>query len=122
MPKTFHLSLVFKGILIAAGIALILSLLFSLLLSFTSLPESDLIVNIIFGVSVFSGAGLTAYHAGIKGLYYGLGTGIGFIFFLLIIFAILAPGSPSWVLFGEKTIISILSGGLGGVLGVLFKR
>ena len=122
MPKSFHFSLVFKGILIAAGIALILSLLFSLLLSFTRLPESNLTLNIIFGVSAFLGAGLTAYQAGVKGLYYGLATGIGLILFLLLISAILASGSPSWILFGEKAIISVLSGGVGGILGVVVKR
>jgi len=122
MPKSFHLSLVIKGILIAAAIALILSFLFSLLLSFTRLPESDMTLNIIFGVSVFLGAALTAYQAGMKGLFYGLAIGIGFILFLLLIFAILTPGSPSWILFGEKAIISLISGGIGGIIGVVVKR
>lgn len=122
MPKSFHFSLVIKGILIAAGIALILSFLFSLLLSFTHLPESTLALNVIFGVSVFLGAALTAYRAGIKGLYYGLATGIGFILFLLLISAILSSGSPSWIRFGEKAIVSVISGGLGGIIGVVVKR
>jgi putative membrane protein (TIGR04086 family) len=122
MPKSFHFSLVIKGILIAAVIALVLSFLFSLLLSFTHLPESNLSLNIIFGVSVFLGAALTAYQAGMKGLYYGLATGVGFILFLLLILAILIPGSPSWIRFGEKAIISLISGGIGGILGVIAKR
>lgn len=122
MPKSFQFSLVFKGILIATGIALLLSFLFSLLLTFTSLPESNLALNIIFGVSVFLGAGLTSYRAGAKGLYYGLATGIGFILFLLLISAILASGPPTWILIGEKAIVSIIGGGLGGILGVVVKR
>ncbi len=122
MPKSFHLSLVIKGILIAAAIALVLSFLFSLLLSFTHIPESDLSLSIIFGISVFLGAALTAYQAGMKGLYYGLAVGIGFILFLLLVSAILTPGSPSWILFGEKSIISLIAGGIGGILGVIFKR
>lgn len=122
MPKSFHLSLVIKGILIAAAIALVLSFLFSLLLSFTHIPESDLSLNIIFGISVALGAALTAYQAGMKGLYYGLAVGIGFILFLLLVFAIITPGSPSWISFGEKSIISLIAGGIGGILGVIFRR
>lgn len=122
MPKSFRFSLIIKGILIAAGIALILSILFSLLLSFTRLPESAQTLNIIFGVSVFLGAAMTAYQAGVKGLYYGLGIGFGFVLFLLLIYAILTPGSPSWILFGEKAIISLISGGIGGIIGVVVKR
>lgn len=122
MPKSFHFSLILKGILIAAFVALILSFIFSLILSFTQLPESDLSLNIIFGVSVFLGAASSAYQAGMKGLYYGLATGAGFVLFLLLIFAVLLPGSPSWIRLGEKAIISLISGGLGGILGVLAKR
>ena len=122
MPKSFQISLVVKGILISAIFALALSLLFSLLLSFTRAPESELSLNIIFGISVFLGAGLTSYQAGAKGLYYGLSTGIGFILFLLIIFAILAPGSPTWLGFGEKTVISLTCGSVGGIAGVILKR
>lgn len=122
MSKSFHFSLVIKGILIAAVIALILSLLFSLLLSFTPLPESELSLNIILGLSIFLGAAMTAYQAGMRGLYYGLATGVGFVLFLLLIFAILTPGSPSWIRFGEKAILSLVSGGIGGILGVVAKR
>jgi putative membrane protein (TIGR04086 family) len=122
MPKSFHFSLVIKGILIAAAAALILSLIYSLLLSFTALPESNLTLNIIFGLSVFLGAALTAYQAGTRGLYYGLATGIGFSIFLILIFSILVSGSPSWIVFGEKAIISIVSGGIGGILGIVVKR
>lgn len=122
MPKSFRFSLIIKGILTAAVIALILSILFGLLLSFTRLPESPQTLNIIFGISVFLGAAMTAYQAGAKGLYYGLGIGFGFVLFLLLIFAVLTPGSPSWILFGEKAIISLISGGIGGIVGVVVKR
>ncbi|KJS88880.1 MAG: membrane protein, partial [Desulfosporosinus sp. BICA1-9] len=42
MSKSFHLSLILKGILWAAILALLLSLFFGVLLSYTSLPESEL--------------------------------------------------------------------------------
>ena len=42
MFKSFQLSLILKGILVATILALLLSLVFGFLLSYTSLPESEL--------------------------------------------------------------------------------
>ena len=122
MPKSFHLSLVLKGILIAAGIALGLSLILGLLLTFTPLQESSIAYNLIIGVSVFIAAVITAYHAGMKGLFYGIGIGIGFIVLLLLLFAVLSPSSPSWLDFSEKSIIILATGGIGGIIGVVVRR
>ncbi|WP_425802014.1 TIGR04086 family membrane protein [Desulfitobacterium sp. Sab5] len=122
MPTSFKFSLVAKGILISVLFALILSLFFSLLLAFTSIPESELLFKFIFGISVFLGAAFASYQAGAKGLYYGLAIGIGFILFLLLVFAVLAPSSPSWLNFGEKSIISLVCSSLGGIIGAILKR
>lgn len=122
MPKSFKLSLVVKGILISALFALVLSLLFSLILTFTRIPESTLSLQIIYGISVFSGAALTSYQAGAKGLYYGLTVGVGFILFLLLVSAILISGSPAWLGIGEKTIISLVCSAVGGIIGAVLKR
>lgn len=121
MPKSFHLSLVFKGILIAAGIALLLSLILGLLLTFTPLQESSIAYNLIVGVSVFVAAVITAYRAGMKGLFYGIGIGIGFIMLLLLLFTVLSPDSPSWLSLGEKSIIILAVGGIGGIIGVVVR-
>lgn len=122
MPKSFKFSLVLKGILISALFALVLSLLFSLLLAFTRAPESELSLNIIFGISVFFGAALTSYQAGAKGLYYGLAVGIGFLLFLLLISAVLVSDSPSGLGFGEKTVISLACSAAGGIMGAILKH
>lgn len=122
MPTSFKFSLVAKGILISTLFALILSLLFSLILAITSIPESELSFKFIFGISVFLGAAFASYQAGAKGLYYGLAIGIGFILFLLLAFAVLTPNSPSWLNFGEKIIISLICGTLGGIIGAIVKR
>ncbi|AHF06757.1 TIGR04086 family membrane protein [Desulfitobacterium metallireducens] len=122
MPKSFKLSLVVKGILISALFALILSLLFSLILTFTRIPESELSLRIIYGISVFFGAALTSYQSGTKGLYYGLAVGVGFILFLLLVSAILISSSPAWLGIGEKTVISLVWSAIGGVIGAILKR
>lgn len=122
MSKSFHVSLILKGILLATIFALLLSLVFGVLLSFTSLPESELSINIIVGASIFVAALVTAYKAGTKGLYYGLSVGLGFIVLVLILSAIFWSGTPSWIKVAEKSIIALVSGGIGGIVGVLFPQ
>ena len=122
MFKSFQLSLILKGILVATILALLLSLVFGFLLSYTSLPESELSINIIFGASIFVAAFITAHQAGTKGLYYGLAIGLGFILLVLILSAIFWSETPSWLKMGEKTILALVSGGVGGIIGVLFPK
>ncbi|HBV86922.1 TIGR04086 family membrane protein [Desulfosporosinus sp.] len=122
MSKSFQFSLILKGIILASILAMLLSLVFGVLLSYTSLPESELSINIIFGVSVFIAAFVTAYQAGTRGLYYGLSVGIGFILLVLILSAIFWSNSPVWLKLAEKTIVALVSGGVGGIVGVLFPQ
>lgn len=122
MPKSFKFSLVLKGILVSSLFALVLTLFLSLILAFTSIPESTLSYSIIFGISVFLGAALTSYQAGTKGLYYGLAVGVGFVLFLLLLSSILNSTSPAWQAIGEKTIVSVVSSAIGGISGAIFKR
>lgn len=122
MSKPFQFSLVIKGVLLSAILALFFSLVLGFLLSFTSFPESSLSMNVIFGVSIFIASFITAYQAGTRGIYYGLGVGLGFILIILILTAIFLNTSPSWIKLGEKTILALVSGGVGGIIGVLFNR
>ena len=122
MAKSFQFSLILKGILLASILAMLISLVFGVLLSYTSLPESELSINIIFGTSIFIAAFITAYQAGTKGLYYGLAVGLGFILLVLILSSIFWSESPSWLKMGEKTILALVSGGIGGIIGVLFPQ
>lgn len=122
MSKSFQFSLILKGILLASILAMLFSLVFGVLLSFTSLPESELSINIIFGASVFIAAFVTAYQAGTRGLYYGLSVGIGFILLILILSAIFWSDTPVWLKLAEKTIVALVSGGVGGIVGVLLPQ
>ena len=122
MLKSFQFSLILKGILLASILAMLLSLVFGVLLSFTALPESELSINIIFGTSIFVAALVTAYQAGTRGLYYGLAVGLGFILLVLILSSIFWSDTPTWLKMGEKTILALVSGGIGGIVGVLFPQ
>ncbi|MDR3602227.1 MAG: TIGR04086 family membrane protein [Desulfosporosinus sp.] len=122
MLKSFQFSLVLKGILLASILALLLSLVMGVLLSYTTLPESELSTTLIFGASIFVAAFITAHQAGTSGLYYGLAIGLGFILLVLILSAIFWSETPSWLKMGEKTILALVSGGVGGIIGVLFPK
>lgn len=122
MSKSFQFSLILKGILLASILAMLMSLVFGVLLSFTSLPESELSINIIFGTSIFIAAFFTAYLAGTRGLYYGLAVGVGFILLVIILSSIFWADTPSWLKLGEKTILALVSGGIGGIIGVLLPK
>jgi len=122
MSKSFQFGLILKGVLLASVLAILMSLVFGVLLTFTSLPESNLSINIIFGSSIFVGAFITAYQAGTKGLYYGLSVGLGFILLVLILSSIFWSDAPSWLKMGEKTILALVSGGIGGIIGVLLPQ
>lgn len=120
MSKSFQFTLILKGMLFSTIIALFMSLVFGLLLSYTSLPESELSINIILGTSISVAAFFTAHQAGTKGLYYGLAVGLGFTLLVLILSAIFWSDTPSWLKMGERSILALVSGGVGGIIGVLF--
>ncbi len=122
MSNSFQVNLVLKGILVAIALALILSLGYGLLLSLSSMPESDLVTNLIFSLSVFSAALIVAHKAGTKGLIYGLVIGLGFIIILLLLSAMLFSETISMLRIGEKVIFALAAGGIGGIAGVVFRR
>ncbi|MFZ3102035.1 MAG: TIGR04086 family membrane protein [Desulfitobacteriaceae bacterium] len=122
MSNSFQVNLVLKGILMAIALALILSLGYGLLLSLSSIPESDLVINLIFSLSVFAAASIMSNKAGTKGLIYGLAIGLGFIILLLLLSAMFFSETVSMLRIGEKVIIALAAGGIGGIVGVVFRR
>ncbi len=122
MSNSFQVNLVLKGILVATILALILSLGYGLLLSVSSIPESDLAKNLIFSLSVLVAASIIANKAGTKGLLYGLSIGLGFIILLLVLSSMLFAETLSMLRMGEKVIFALVAGGVGGIIGVIFRR
>lgn len=122
MPKSFELSRVTKGILIAAIVSIVLTILLSLIYFFTSLQESLIYSFIIAGISVFAASFYVAVQTGTKGFFYGLTIGLGFFLFSIIIYYIFYDGNPSWKIVLEKFIFSIIPGTIGGTIGAILKR
>lgn len=121
MSNSFHIRFILKGILYALLFAFFLSAIFGMILSFTSIPETNLASNIIIIVSVFLAAFLNIKKAGTKGLYYGLAIGIGFVVSSLLIASIFRNTFPSMLEIGERTLLSLVSGAAGSV-GVILNR
>jgi len=122
MAKSFSLKLVIKGSILSVFTALLLAIIYGILLSFTSLTENDIVFAGIYCLSVFIGGFYAANQSGMKGIYYGIAVGICYVFFLMILAAIISPIFPAWIKISEKLLFSILAGGIGGIAGVFFRR
>lgn len=111
---------VFKGGLVALGFTLILTLILAFLVQFTSMRETNLPVGgiVIVVLSTMAGGWFAAKEAGNRGLWHGLGVGIIFAVFALLISLIFFSDSFSWLGLLKKTLWSGAGGILGGILGV----
>lgn len=122
MAKSFEISQVSKGILIAVIISFLLTLLLSLVYFFTSVQESLIHTLVISGISVIIASFYIAHHSGRKGLIYGLAIGFGFLLFSIIIYYIFYEGNPSWKILLEKGSVDLVTGALGGTIGAVLKK
>ncbi|MHB1418097.1 MAG: TIGR04086 family membrane protein [Bacillota bacterium] len=123
MP-TIRVHSVVKGTVYAMLLSLVLTLLTGLVLYFTALSESAIptISIIILASSIFAGGVSAGRSAVTRGLWQG--ALVGLIFFILtILFTFFSvPGQMGTSGLLVKSIVSLISGGLGGVLGVSLQR
>ncbi|UWG95607.1 TIGR04086 family membrane protein [Dehalobacter sp. DCM] len=122
MPKSFQLSLVAKGIVMAIVISFLLTIILSLLYFFTSLQESMLYSLLAAGIGVLAASIYISYQAGTKGIIYGLAIGIGFFLISIIIYYIFYTGEPSWKIILEKVLVTPIAGAVGGTVGAISRR
>lgn len=109
-----------RGLLVALAVAIVLSLLSTLLLHFTNVSERFLpwIAAFILFISVFFGGGLAAARVGGKGLFHGLLVGLGFFILMWVLGTLLFPGPSTVIGLIEKFVLTVAAGALGGILGV----
>lgn len=109
-----------RGLLAALAIAIVLSLLSTLLLHFSNLSEKFLpwIAAFILLISAFFGSGLAAARAGNKGLFHGLGVGLGFFVLIWLLGMLLFPKPITLLDLLGKLLLTVSAGALGGILGV----
>ncbi|KJS22569.1 MAG: hypothetical protein VR72_05970 [Clostridiaceae bacterium BRH_c20a] len=111
---------IIRGFTWALLISVILSLIITLLLYFTSVSEALLpsFATLIFFISILLGSTISARHAGNSGLIHGLVVGLLFLTFSLILSLLISTDPFSWFLFAKKITYTFIGGALGGVIGI----
>lgn len=109
-----------KGLGMAIAIGLLLSTLVSALIYFTNLKETLLIPlsKAVLIISVFAGGCMVSKARGNKGLVRGISLGIMFFTLMLVTTLIASPSHIYLKGFFYTLIACIVSGGLGGILGI----
>jgi len=118
--KVINFSSVLRGLAWALIISVLLSLLISLILHFTSISEAFLpsFATLIFFLSILLGSTICARHAGHKGLFHGLWVALIYFLISLILSVFFSAGPFSWAVFAKKIAYTILAGVLGGIIGI----
>lgn len=112
-----------KGVMIASVLTFVIFALFSVVLSYTPLPESA-IPYIVFATQIigaFVAGFIPAKRAGVKGLITGSVSALLYMLILWLISSLLSDGFyvNSHVL--TMFLVSLIFGALGGITGVNFK-
>lgn len=122
MPKSFQITLVIRGILVAAVISLILTMLLSLIYFFSSVQESMIHSLVVGGLSVLLASFYVSHLSGSRGLIYGIAVGLGFFLLSIVIYYIFYDGNPWLKIILQKLGVYVLSGAIGGTIGAVLKR
>jgi len=122
MAKSFEISRVFKGTLIALILSFVFTLLLGVIYHLTALQESIIHAFITAGISVLLASFFISFQSGSKGLIYGISIGLGFFIFSIILYYIFYDSSPSLLIVLEKALLSLLTGAVGGTVGAILKK
>lgn len=118
MIKNLSIELVGLGKALLASV--LLSLLATLLVYYTGLSENLFapLGNIIMVISIFWGACHVSKVHGSKGLLRGINMGVAFFILMFIATLVFNPALISMKTFLFTLMLSLIAGGLGGILGV----
>lgn len=111
---------ILKGDAVALIITLILLLIFAVLLTFTSLQENIInpVIIVISGISILIGSSISTLKIKKNGLLNGGLVGLIYILIMYIISGITGSGFSLNISSIIMIIASILSGLIGGIIGV----
>jgi len=115
-----NLSIELVGIGKALLTSILLSLLAAICVYYTGLAETLFapLGNVILVISIFLGACHVSKCHGSRGLLRGINMGVVFFILLLIATLIFNPSLINLKTFLFTTLLCVISGGLGGILGV----
>jgi putative membrane protein (TIGR04086 family) len=111
---------IIKGTLLSLAVSILGSVIIGLVYYFANFTESSLpwLINGLFFLSVFLGAGWTAQQAKNKGVFHGLGVAVLFLLLALITAAVFFSFSISMAPLGLKLILALAAGITGGMAGI----
>lgn len=109
-----------KGLGKALASAAVLGLVISLVVYFSGLQETLLnpLGKLALIVSVFWGGCYISQSYGTKGMIRGMSLGIMFFIIILITTLLFAPAHIGFKSFLYSLLLCVVSGGLGGILGI----
>ncbi len=111
---------IIKGTLLSLAISILGGVVIGLVYYFADFTESSLpwLINGLFFLSVFLGAGWTAQQAKNKGIFHGLGVAMLFLLLALITAAVFFSFSISMAPLGLKLSLALAAGITGGMAGI----
>jgi len=122
MAKSTKGVYILKGLLLTVLISFIAAVIMGLVYSFSPVLESHIHILVILAISVLLGSFYTTYNIGTKGLVYGLLVGFCFFLFSLIVYYIFSDSGSSLSIIIERLFICLITGAIGGTIGVISKR
>ena len=118
--KRFYIKDIIIGVAISFISTMLLFLIFACMMANTSISENLINPSIIIlsGISIFFGAGIASKKVQKKGIFVGAAIGGIYIILMYIISSILSCNFSINMYSVMMILISILMGGIGGILGV----
>lgn len=116
----YQINSVIRGLIWALVVTIILGVLISLLLQYTSLSENLLssYSTFIFFISMLIGSTIGARAAGSKGLVHGLSITLFYWVLTLFIGLIWNPGALTLIFLAKRLGFTVTAGILGGIIGI----
>lgn len=114
---------VIRGSVVAIFISLILLLIFAFLLTYTNIAENTInpVIIVITGISILIGSGISTLKIRKNGLLNGGLVGLMYILTIYLLSGITGSGFGLNINSIIMIIVSIISGMIGGIIGVNFK-
>ena len=113
-----------KGVVLAILLSLILLLSFALLLTYTNIAENTIIpvVMIIVGISILVGSTICARKIKKNGIINGGLVGLNYILLLYLVSSLCLVGFSLTLNSFIMLIVGLITGMLGGIIGVNFSK
>ena len=121
--KQYDIKKVIKGSIIAIIITLIMLLVFSMLLTYTSIPEKIIptVIIVISALSILIGSQMATLNIRKNGIINGCLVGIIYISIIYVVSSITNGNFTIGLNSAIMMISSVVAGGIGGVVGVNMK-